>query len=47
MESVLFTNVRVLEGPTNSSPYLGSVLVEGNRIKRVSRSSASGTWVVV
>lgn len=41
MESVLFTNVRVLEGPVNASPYVGSVLVEGNRIKRISRSGAS------
>src|SRR3954463_12805656 len=41
MESVLFTNVRVLEGPVGASPYVGSVLVEGNRIKRVSRSAAA------
>ncbi|NML43318.1 amidohydrolase family protein [Ramlibacter sp. G-1-2-2] len=41
MESVLFTNVRILEGPVHATPYLGSVLVEGNRIKRVSRSVAS------
>jgi imidazolonepropionase-like amidohydrolase len=41
MESVLFTNVRILEGGTGSPPWLGSVLVEGNRIKRVSRGSAS------
>jgi imidazolonepropionase-like amidohydrolase len=41
MESTLFTNVRVLEGNTNASPFLGSVLVEGNRIKRVSRSGGS------
>jgi imidazolonepropionase-like amidohydrolase len=41
MESVLFTNVRVIEGPVNVSPYLGSVLVEGNRIKRISRSGGS------
>lgn len=41
MESVLFTNVRVLEGPVNAPPYVGSVLVEGNRIKRISRSGAA------
>ena len=41
MESVLFTNVRILEGPVQSAPYVGSVLVEGNRIKRVSRSAAA------
>ena len=41
MESVLFTNVRILEGPVQSAPYVGSVLVEGNRITRVSRSAAS------
>jgi len=41
MESVLFTNVRVLEGPVEVSPYLASVLVEGNRIRRISRSGGS------
>lgn len=41
MESVLFTNVRILEGGVNASPWLGSVLVEGNRIRRVSRSGHS------
>lgn len=41
MESTLFTNVRVLEGPVNVAPYIGSVLVEGNRIKRISRSAGS------
>ncbi|MCE3274118.1 MAG: cytosine deaminase [Ramlibacter sp.] len=41
MESTLFTNVRILEGNTNASPFLGSVLVEGSRIKRVSRSGGS------
>jgi len=41
MDSILFTNVRVLEGPVHAAPYPGSVLVEGNRIKRVSRSAAS------
>ncbi|MBK6005674.1 amidohydrolase family protein [Ramlibacter ginsenosidimutans] len=41
MESTLFTNVRIVEGPVQSAPYVGSVLVEGKRIKRVSRSAAS------
>jgi imidazolonepropionase-like amidohydrolase len=41
MESILFTNVRILEGPADAAPYLGSVVVEGHRIRRVSRSSAS------
>jgi imidazolonepropionase-like amidohydrolase len=41
MESTLFTNVRILEGNTNASPFLGSVLVEGKRIKRISRSGGS------
>ena len=41
MESVLFTNVRILEGRVDAPPFLGSVLVEGNRIRRVSRSAAS------
>ena len=41
MESVLFTNVRILEGRVDAPPSLGSVLVEGNRIRRVSRSAAS------
>jgi len=40
MESVLFTNVRILEGG-GASPWAGSVLVEGNRIRRVSRSGGS------
>jgi imidazolonepropionase-like amidohydrolase len=41
MESILFTNVRILEGNTSVAPWLGTVLVEGNRIKRVSRSGGS------
>jgi imidazolonepropionase-like amidohydrolase len=39
MESVLFTNVRVLDG-TGTMPWTGSVLVEGNRIRQVGRSVA-------
>lgn len=41
MESTLFTNVRIIEGGTQSPPWLGSVLVEGNRIRRVGRSGGS------
>jgi imidazolonepropionase-like amidohydrolase len=39
MESVLFTNVRVLDG-TGAMPWSGSVLVQGNRIQQVGRSVA-------
>ena len=39
MESTLFTNVRILDG-SGAAPYAGSVLVEGKRIKHISRSSA-------
>jgi imidazolonepropionase-like amidohydrolase len=39
MDSVLFTNVRVLDG-TGALPWSGSVLVEGNRIRQVGRSAA-------
>ena len=35
----LFTNVRILDG-TGQNPYAGSVLVQGNRIRQVSRSTA-------
>jgi len=49
MDSVLFTNVRVLDG-TGAMPWSGSVLVEGNRIRQVGRSvapiSASGATVI-
>ena len=37
--SVLFTNVRVLDG-TGEYPYTGEVLVEGNRIRRITRGSS-------
>ena len=36
----LFTNVRILDG-SGTSPYSGSVLVQGNRIRQVSRSSGA------
>ncbi len=49
MDSVLFTNVRILEG-TLAHPVSGSVLVQGNRIRAVGRStapiSASGAMVI-
>ena len=38
MGNILFTNVRVLDG-TGEHPYLGEVLVQGNRIKHVGRGS--------
>jgi imidazolonepropionase-like amidohydrolase len=36
---VLFTNVRILDG-TGEYPYTGEVLVQGNRIRQVSRGSS-------
>ena len=39
MNEVLFTNVRILDG-TGANPYAGSVLVQGNRIRQVGRSTA-------
>ena len=39
MADTLFTNVRILDG-TGQGPYPGSVLVQGNRIRQVGRSSA-------
>jgi imidazolonepropionase-like amidohydrolase len=38
MANVLFTNVRIFEG-NGDHPYMGEVLVQGNRIRRVSRGS--------
>ena len=38
--STLFTNVRILDG-SGAMPYAGSVLVQGNRIRAVGRSSAA------
>jgi imidazolonepropionase-like amidohydrolase len=47
--SVLFTNVRILDG-TGQQPYAGSVLVRGNRIAAVGRTTApmptSGATVI-
>lgn len=49
MGNVLFTNVRILDG-TLAHPVSGSVLVEGNRIRAVGRStapiSAAGATVI-
>ena len=39
MADTLFTNVRILDG-TGQNPYSGSVLVQGNRIRQVGRSTA-------
>ena len=39
-DSILFTNVRILDG-TGTMPYAGSVLVQGNRIRSVGRSTAA------
>jgi imidazolonepropionase-like amidohydrolase len=36
MANVLFTNVRILDG-TGELPYLGEVLVSGNRIQKIAR----------
>ena len=40
MSDVLFTNVRILDG-SGQNPFSGSVLVQGNRIRQVGRSSAA------
>ncbi len=39
-DAVLFTNVRILDG-TGEYPYTGEVLVQGNRIKQVTRGGGS------
>ena len=39
MTQTLFTNVRILDG-SGAQPYSGSVLVEGQRIRQVGRSTA-------
>ena len=39
MSDILFTNVRILDG-SGTLPYTGSVLVQGNRIRQVGRSTA-------
>ena len=46
MASVLFTNVRILDG-TGAQPYPGEVLVQGNRISRVGRGPRSLALVVM
>ncbi len=40
MTDILFTNVRILDG-TGQTPWSGSVLVQGNRIRQVGRSTAA------
>jgi imidazolonepropionase-like amidohydrolase len=44
MTDTLFTNVRILDG-TGQNPFAGSVLVQGNRIRQVGRSTAPVTSV--
>ena len=39
MAQTLFTNVRILDG-TGAQPFSGSVLIDGNRIRQVGRSTA-------
>jgi len=43
MADTLFTNVRILDGTGKQAPYAGSVLVSGNRIRQVGRSTAAIT----
>ena len=49
MANVLFTNVRIIDG-TGAQPYAGEVLVQGNRISRISRGggrqSVAGVQVI-
>ena len=40
MGNTLFTNVRIFDG-SGDQPYAGEVLVQGNRIGRVTRSAGS------
>jgi imidazolonepropionase-like amidohydrolase len=50
MTDTLFTNVRILDGTGQNAPYAGSVLVSGNRIRQVGRSTAPiapGTATVI
>ncbi len=42
MPNVLFTNVRILDG-SGAQPFTGDVLVQGNRILRVSRAASVGS----
>ena len=42
MSNILYTNVRILDG-TGEHPYLGEVLVQGNRIRRVARGTTDRT----
>ena len=49
MADTLFTNVRILDG-SGQNPFSGSVLVQGNRIRQVGRSTApiaGGNAVVI
>ena len=44
MTSVLFTNVRIFDG-TGALAYPGEVLVQGNRISRISRGDYGFAWI--
>jgi imidazolonepropionase-like amidohydrolase len=46
MANVLFTNVRIIDG-SGAPPYPGEVLVQGNRISRISRGGRSAAVVGV
>ena len=46
MTNVLFTNVRVFDG-SGDLPYSGDVLVQGNRITRVTRNGYGARGVPV
>lgn len=44
-ESILIQNVTIFDGKTNN-PYVGNVLIEGNKISRVSSSNMRGDKVI-
>ena len=46
MANVLFTNVRIFDGG-GDQPYNGEVLVQGNRIARVTRTGERSALVAV
>ena len=43
MGSVLFTNVRIIDG-TGAQPFAGEVLIQGNRVARVGRGARMLFW---
>lgn len=44
-ESILIKNVTILDG-INNEPFVGNVLIDGDRIKRVSSSNLQGDFVI-